>query len=140
MPQPAACLASCSLASGSFDLALKRSSFILNRSGDFRVKSDSVLQINESFNMLSRTISLLLGVSLVIVIGEGVTSAQSISIFGNAVPNNPINDSYAADTLGVKFWSSESGMISGSRFYRAVECPQDYVADLYPEDGTLTNI
>jgi hypothetical protein len=71
------------------------------------------------------------------LLNGGGGSGQSISIFGNAVPNNPINMTYAADTLGVKFWSSEPGMILGILFYRAVECPQGYVAQLYSANGTL---
>src|ERR1700745_3820364 len=70
-----------------------------------------------------------------LVIG-GESSAQTISIFGNAAPNNPIDDGNAV-TLGVKFWSSQSGTISGIRFYRAVASPQGYVAKLYSTSGTL---
>jgi hypothetical protein len=75
--------------------------------------------------------------SVAVLSGGGGSVAQPISIFSNAVPNNPINMTYAADTLGVKFWSSEPGMILGILFYRAVECPQGYVAQLYSANGTL---
>jgi hypothetical protein len=78
----------------------------------------------------------MLGISLVIAIGGSAASAQSLNIFGNAVPNNPIDDGNAV-TLGVKFWSSQPGTISGIRFYRAVQSPQGYVAKLYSADGTL---
>jgi len=40
-------------------------------------------------------------------------------------------------TLGVKFWSSEPGTISGIRFYRAVASPEGYVVQLYSADGTV---
>jgi hypothetical protein len=73
---------------------------------------------------------------LAFVSGGGVSSAQSISIFGDAVPNNPIDDGNAV-TLGVKFWSSVPGTISGIRFYRGVANPQGYVARLYTGSGTL---
>jgi len=37
----------------------------------------------------------------------------------------------------VKFWSSQSGTISGIRFYRAAVSSNGYVASLYSADGTL---
>jgi len=86
--------------------------------------------------MFGRTLSLLFGVSLTLATSGRVTCAQTISIFGNAVPKNPIDDAYAV-TLGVKFWSSQPGTISGIRFYRAVASPQGYVAKLFSADGTL---
>jgi Domain of unknown function (DUF4082) len=86
--------------------------------------------------MFGRTLSLLFGVSLAVAISGRVTCAQTISIFGDAVPINPIDDGNAV-TLGVKFWSSQPGAISGIRFYRAVGSPQGYVAKLYSADGTL---
>jgi hypothetical protein len=81
-------------------------------------------------------LSLLFGVSLVIAIGGSAASAQSLNIFGNAVPTNPIDDGNPV-TLGVKFWSSQPGTIAGIRFYRAVQSPQGYVAKLYSAGGTL---
>lgn len=71
----------------------------------------------------------------VLVSGEEVF-AQTISIFGNAVPNNAISSKNAV-TLGVKFWSSQSGTISAIRFYRAVANSSGYVANLYTAGGTL---
>src|SRR5271165_6850269 len=62
---------------------------------------------------------------------------QSISIFGDAVPNNPVEADYSAITLGVKFWSSQPGVISAVRFYRGAVSPQGYVARLYAANGTL---
>jgi hypothetical protein len=86
--------------------------------------------------MLRRSVSLLIGLFLGILInGEGA-SAQSISIFGNTVPKNPIDDGLAV-TLGVKFWASQAGTISGIRFYRAVKSSKGYVAKLYSAGGTL---
>lgn len=75
-------------------------------------------------------------VSLFVAIGGKGTCAQSVTIFGNAVPKNPIDDGLAV-TLGVKFWSSAPGTISGIRFYRAAHSPQGYVAKLYSAGGTL---
>jgi hypothetical protein len=62
---------------------------------------------------------------------------QPISIFGDTVPNNPVERDYSAVTLGVKFWSSQSGTISAIRFYRGATSPQGYVARLYATDGTI---
>lgn len=85
--------------------------------------------------MLRQPMSLLCGFSFFILISGG-SSAQTISIFGNGVPNNPIDDGLAV-TLGVKFWSSQPGTISAIRFCRAVTNPQGYVAKLYTAGGTL---
>jgi hypothetical protein len=63
-------------------------------------------------------------------------SAQSINIFGNAVPEKPVGGAGAA-TVGVKFFSSEPGAIAGIRFYRGVTDPDGYVARLYTAGGTL---
>jgi hypothetical protein len=84
--------------------------------------------------MIGRTLSLLFGISL--ALAARVTCAQTTSIFGDAVPINPIDDGNAV-TLGLKFWSSEPGTILGIRFYRAVHSPNGYVAKLYSADGTL---
>jgi hypothetical protein len=86
--------------------------------------------------MHRQAVSFLFGLLLVVLVCGEEASAQSISIFGNAVPKNPIDDASAV-TLGVKFWSSQSGTISAVRFYRAVKNPQGYVAKLYTAGGTL---
>jgi len=74
--------------------------------------------------------------SLAVLADGRESSAQSISIFGNAVPNNPIDDGNAV-TIGVKFWSSQPGTISGIRFYRARSNSNGYTAKLYTASGTL---
>src|SRR5215471_14485511 len=86
--------------------------------------------------MIGRTLALLFGALFAVAIGGNATCAQSITIFGNAVPKNPI-DNGSPVTLGVKFWSSQPGTLSGIRFYRAVASPQGYVAKLYTADGAL---
>jgi hypothetical protein len=85
---------------------------------------------------MRQTLSLLFILPFAVLSGGGAPSAQSISIFGNAAPINPIDDPFAV-TLGVKFWSSQPGTISGIRFYRAVQSSLGYVAKLYSADGTL---
>jgi hypothetical protein len=86
--------------------------------------------------MLRQAVSLFFGFSLVVLISGGESSAQSISIFGDAVPNNPTGGGTKV-TLGVKFWSTQSGTISGIRFYRAAVSSNGYVARLYSAGGTL---
>jgi hypothetical protein len=86
--------------------------------------------------MFRQVVSLLLGLAILVPVTGRESSAQSISIFGNAVPNNPIDDGLAV-TIGVKFWSSQSGTISAIRFYRAVKNSNGYVAKLYTAGGTL---
>jgi Domain of unknown function (DUF4082) len=86
--------------------------------------------------MLRQAVSLLFGISLTMLVSGGESSAQSISIFGSAVPKNPIDDGNPV-TIGVKFWSSQSGTVSGIRFYRAAKSSQGYVAKLYSASGTL---
>jgi hypothetical protein len=86
--------------------------------------------------MLRQAVSLLFGMSLTLLVTGGESAAQTITIFGNSVPYNPIDDS-GATTLGVKFWSSQPGTVSAIRFYRAVVSPQGYVAKLYSANRTL---
>jgi hypothetical protein len=73
---------------------------------------------------------------MAVFMSAGVSSAQQISIFGNAVPNNPIGSKNAV-MLGIKFWSSQSGTISAIRFYRAVTNSSGYVVELYTAGGTV---
>jgi hypothetical protein len=86
--------------------------------------------------MLRQAGALLLGLTLAMLAGGGESLAQSIEIFSNAVPSNPTGGGRTA-TLGVKFWSSQSGAISAIRFYRGTTSPQGYVARLYSAGGTL---
>jgi len=84
---------------------------------------------------LARSVLLLL--ALVILSNGSASFAQSITIFAsNAVPNN-LTGAGQTLTLGVKFWSSEPGTISGIRFYRAVKSRRGYTAKLYSAGGTL---
>ncbi|HMD66914.1 MAG TPA: DUF4082 domain-containing protein, partial [Stellaceae bacterium] len=87
--------------------------------------------------MRRQTLSLLFVFSFVYLSGMMVSSAQSINIFGNLVPIDPTQADNAPITLGVKFWSSELGSISGIRFNRPVASPSGYVAQLYSAGGTL---
>lgn len=83
--------------------------------------------------MIGLFLSVWFGLSLALL-ASGEASAQTISIFGDAVPDHPIGSRNAA-TLGVKFWSSQSGTVSAIRFYRALTNSNGYVASLYTSDG-----
>jgi len=86
--------------------------------------------------MRRQPVSLLFGLSLAILASGGESLAQSIDIFGNAVPKNPTGGGTKV-TLGVKFWTSQPGTISGIRFYRAEVSSHGYVAKLYSAGGVL---
>jgi len=66
--------------------------------------------------------------------------SQQLSIFNTQVPAHAVaSGTYSAShaiTLGLKFWSSQSGTISGIRFYRGATSPLGYVARLYSADGS----
>jgi hypothetical protein len=53
------------------------------------------------------------------------------------VPNNAAAVDFSSLTLGVKFWSTQSGTISAIRFYRGAASPKGYVAGLCAADGTV---
>jgi hypothetical protein len=86
--------------------------------------------------MLLRVPVLLFGLCFVILVGGRSSSAQSISIFGDAAPA-PLENETGPLTGGVKFWSTESGTISAIRFYRATTSPNGYVASLYSASGSV---
>lgn len=66
--------------------------------------------------------------------------SQQYNIFNAVVPAHKVaSGTYSAShaiTLGIKFWSSQSGTISGIRFYRGAASPLGYVARLYSADGS----
>jgi hypothetical protein len=70
-------------------------------------------------------------------IGAAQCSAQTVSIFGSAAPSPLSSYTDTPITVGLKFWSTQSGTISGIRFYRASANPGGYVASLYTTSGTL---
>jgi len=82
-------------------------------------------------------LSLFLISSSIFIGGVKISLAQSISIFGEAVPSNAGDSTKTPSTLGVKFWSTEAGTISAILFYRDMTSPQGYVASLYSADGAL---
>ena len=63
--------------------------------------------------------------------------AQStINIFGNAAPANPVVADNAV-TLGLKFYSTQPGTISGIRFYRGHRNGNGYTVKLFSAGGSL---
>lgn len=86
--------------------------------------------------MLRQAVSILFGFFLVVLVSGGGSSAQTISIFGNAVPGDPTGGGQTV-TLGVKFWSSQPGTVSAIRFYRAGASSSGYVGRLYSASGTV---
>ncbi len=88
--------------------------------------------------MMNRKLAFLLSaLPFALLMSVNECLSQTVSIFGNAVPNNPVEADNAAVTLGVKFWSSAAGSISAIRFYRGAVSPQGYVASLYSASGSL---
>jgi hypothetical protein len=67
-----------------------------------------------------------------------VSEAQTVTLFGNAMPSTPVDSDTAAVPLGVKFWSSQPGTIAGIRFYRAYKASSSsYTVKLFSAGGTL---
>jgi hypothetical protein len=91
---------------------------------------------------MTRRISFALGSHVVLLpfallLSGNQCLAQSLSLFTNTVPANQVVSSTSATTLGVKFWSTQSGTISAINFYRGATSAQGYVAMLYAASGTL---
>jgi hypothetical protein len=73
---------------------------------------------------------------LILLLAVTAWAQTPITIFGDAVPQNPvISDS--AVTLGVKFYSTQAGAIAGIRFYRGAADPRGYTVELFSSSGTL---
>ncbi len=76
-------------------------------------------------------------VTIAALAAPGTATAQApLTIFGNGVPQHPIDSDTNAVTLGVKFRSTQAGTIAGIRFYRAARSSTGYVARLYSLSGT----
>jgi hypothetical protein len=82
--------------------------------------------------------ALALSLSLLICLASRPSLAQSsINIFGDSVPQTPVDPDTQAVTLGIKFWSSQAGTISGIRFYRGAENSGGYTVMLFTARGSL---
>jgi hypothetical protein len=62
---------------------------------------------------------------------------SSITIFSGAVPANPVEADPNAVTLGVKFWSTQPGNVSGIRFFRGYSNSSGYTVQLFTAGGSL---
>jgi hypothetical protein len=83
---------------------------------------------------LRRLLILLLPFALLM---SGTARSQSTdSLFTDVVPTTPVEKTTNATTLGVKFWSSQTGSIAAILFYRAAKSPNGYVATLYSSKGS----
>jgi hypothetical protein len=74
---------------------------------------------------------------LILGLLAGRASAQSISLFTGQIPSNPVEADYSAVTLGLKFYSTKAGAISGIRFYWGAKNSSGYTARLYSAGGAL---
>jgi hypothetical protein len=80
-------------------------------------------------------IRLLVSLVFLYVLPQPAAAQQVITIFGEAVPQAPLDPDTKAVNLGVKFYSKQAGTISGIRFYRAAQNPDGYIARLYSASG-----
>ena len=80
---------------------------------------------------------LLSALPLALLMSVSECLSQTVSIFGNTLPSNAGEGNQTPITLGVKFWSSQSGTISAIRFFRGTTSPLGYVARLYSASGAL---
>jgi hypothetical protein len=73
---------------------------------------------------------------LILLLAVTAWAQTPITIFGDAVPQNPVIPDSAV-TLGVKFYSTQAGAIAGIRFYRGAADPRGYTVELFSSSGTL---
>src|SRR5438270_6825800 len=77
-------------------------------------------------------------VLMLLALGHAAGAQTPLTIFGNAVPHSPvIGDDTAAVTLGVKFYSTQSGTVAGIRFYRGASNGNGYTVKLFTTGGSL---
>jgi hypothetical protein len=77
-------------------------------------------------------------VMALLALGHTAAAQSPMTIFGNATPQTPVDPDTNAVTLGVKFWSSQPGTISGIRFYRGQTVGSSgYTVKLFSGSGTL---
>jgi hypothetical protein len=63
--------------------------------------------------------------------------AQTVSLFTRQAPAETATSDTKAVTLGVKFWSTQAGTVSGIRFYRGAASSGGYTVRLYTASGTM---
>jgi Domain of unknown function (DUF4082) len=78
--------------------------------------------------------------ALLFMLLQAATAAPAdptLTIFGSATPQTPVAPDAAAVTLGVKFRSSQTGKVSGIRFYRGASSRDGYAVKLFAANGSL---
>ena len=93
--------------------------------------------VSKGKNEMNKKLGILFSFFLLPLMSVNECRAQAVSIFGNNAPANAGAGNQTPITLGVKFWSSQSGTISAIRFYRGTTSPGGYVARLYSATGTV---
>ena len=72
-----------------------------------------------------------------LVTGGPASFAQTVSLFTGQTPADAASSDPKAITLGVKFWSTQAGTVSGIRFYRGAASAGGYTVRLYTASGTI---
>jgi hypothetical protein len=72
-----------------------------------------------------------------LVTGGPASFAQTVSLFTGQMPAETTTSDSKAVTLGVKFWSTQAGTVSGIRFYRGAASSGGYTVRLYTTSGTV---
>jgi Domain of unknown function (DUF4082) len=115
----------------------RTSTYLSKRKNEIVISLARALLVTSPSGSIRAPVPLGILVPLVLLITSNECPAQTLSIFANAVPANAAVSYTGAITLGVKFWSPQSGTISAIRFYRGATSPQGYVASLYSASGSL---
>src|SRR3954467_2795118 len=80
---------------------------------------------------------LLSSFSALIVAAGSCAHGQTVTLFGNSTPLTAVDPDTNAVTLGLKFYSTQAGSISGIRFYRAARNRNGYRVELFSVSGSL---
>jgi hypothetical protein len=82
--------------------------------------------------------SSLMAIAAIPLLTAGPASfAQTVSLFTGQTPAETATSDTKAVTLGVKFWSTQAGTVSGIRFYRGAASSGGYTVRLYSAGGTM---
>jgi hypothetical protein len=76
-------------------------------------------------------------VLVMLALGHAAAAESPLTLFGSGTPTTPVDPDMNPVTLGVKFYSTQAGKISGIRFYRGATSSSGYVARLFTASGTM---
>jgi Domain of unknown function (DUF4082) len=80
----------------------------------------------------------LMAIAAIPLVTAGPASfAQTVSLFTGQTPAETASSDTKAVTLGVKFWSTQAGTVSGIRFYRGAASSGGYTVRLYTASGSV---